>query len=309
MKKVLILGGYGFLGKNLSKVFSNDNNYQIFLESRQSECNILDFNQLKNKIKFINPDIVINAAANVGSIHYVNEYAADVCHENTLIYINLFRAIKEINPNILLINPISNCSYPGVIDIQHEEKWWDGPIHPSVESYGTPKKIGFILSECYKKQYNLKTINLIIPNAYGPLDYTDENKIHALNGMILRMIRSQKDNQSEFSVWGSGSPIREWVYMEDIARIIKEILDQEKYNLPNPLNIGQEFGVSINDNVNTIKEILNYNVIIQHDLSKQDGAPIKILGKAKFDYYFPSFKFTTYDEGIKNTINYYKNII
>lgn len=309
MKKILILGGYGFLGKNLSKVFLKDDNYQIFIESRRSGCNILDFNQLKNKIKSINPDIIINAAANVGSIHYVNEYAADVCHDNTLMYINIFKAIKEINPNILLINPISNCSYPGIINIQNEENWWDGAIHPSVESYGSPKKIGFTLSECYRKQYNLKTINLIIPNAYGPLDYDDENKTHALNGLIMRMLKSQKDNHNEFSVWGSGSPIREWIYMEDVSRIIKEILDQEKYELPNPLNIGQECGVSINDSVNTIKRILNYDVIIKHDVLKQDGAPIKILGKSKFDYYFPMFRFTSYDEGIKNTINYYKNIL
>lgn len=308
MKKVLILGGYGFLGKNLSKVFSNSN-YQIFLESRRSECDILNLDQLKNKINSINPNIIINAAANVGSIHYVTTYSADVCHDNTLMYINIFKAIKEINPNILLINPISNCSYPGVIDIQHEEKWWDGAIHHSVESYGSPKKIGFILSECYKKQYGIKTINLIISNAYGPLDYTDENKTHALNGLILRMIRSQKNNDNEFIVWGSGSPIREWIYMEDVARIIKEIIDYNKYDLPNPLNIGQEYGVSINDSVNTIKKLLNYDVLIKHDLSKQDGAPIKILGKNKFNDYFPSFKFTTYSEGIKNTINYYKNIL
>ena len=307
--KVLILGGYGFLGKNLSKVFSDSSNYQIYLESRRTECDILDLNQLKNKIQNINPDVIINAAANVGSINYVTTYAADVCHDNTLMYVNLFKAIKDINPNILLINPISNCSYPGIIDVQYEEKWWDGAIHPSVESYGSPKKIGFILSECYKKQYGLKTINLIIPNAYGPLDYTDENKTHALNGLIMRMIKSQIKNDKEFTVWGSGTPIREWIYMEDVAQIIKEILNQEKYDLPNPLNLGQEFGVSINDSVYTIKDILNYDVNIQHDLTKQDGAPIKILGKDKFNYYFPNFKFTSYNEGIQNTIKYYKDII
>jgi len=309
MKKILILGGYGFLGKNLSKILLNNNNYQIFLESKRTGCDILDLAQLKEKIQDISPDIIINAAANVGSIHYVTTYSADVCHDNTLMYINIFKAIKEINPNILLINPISNCSYPGIIDIQYEEKWWDGAIHPSVESYGGPKKIGFILSECYKKQYGIKTINLIIPNAYGPLDYTDENKTHALNGLILRMIRSQRNNDSEFIVWGSGSPIREWVYMEDVAHIIKEIIDHNKYDLPNPLNIGQEYGVSINDSVNTIKEILKFNVNINHDLLKQDGAPIKILGKNKFNHYFPNFKFTSYNEGIENTINYYKNIL
>lgn len=120
--KILILGGFGFLGKNLSKVFLDNNNYQIFLESRRTKCDILNLNQLKDKIITINPDIIINVAAHVGSIHYVTTYAADVCHDNVLMYINLFRAIKETNPNILLINPISNCSYPGVIDIQTEEK-------------------------------------------------------------------------------------------------------------------------------------------------------------------------------------------
>jgi GDP-L-fucose synthase len=197
MKKILILGGFGFLGKNLSKIFLNDDKYQIFLESRRTGCDVLNLTQLKEKIKTINPDIIINAAANVGSIHYVNTYSADVCHDNTLMYINIFKAINETNPHILIINPISNCSYPGIIDIQHEEKWWDGIIHHSIESYGNPKKIGFILSECYKKQYGIKTINLIIPNAYGPLDYTDENKTHALNGLILRMIQSQKNNDDK----------------------------------------------------------------------------------------------------------------
>jgi GDP-L-fucose synthase len=225
------------------------------------------------------------------------------------MYINIFKAVNEINPHILVINPMANCSYPGIIGIQHEEKWWDGIIHDYVESYGNPKKIGFILSECYKKQYGIKTINLIIPNGYGPLDYTDANKTHALNGLILRMIQSQKNNDDEFIVWGSGSPIREWIYMEDVARVMKEIIDHNKYDLPNPLNIGQEFGVSINDSVNTIKEFLNFNVKIVHDLQKQDGAPLKILGKYKFNSYFPNFKFTSYTEGIKNTINYYKNIL
>lgn len=309
MIKILILGGYGFLGKNLYKIFSNHSDYEIHLESRRTECDILNIEQLKNKIKNISPDIIINAAANVGSINYVSTYSADVCHDNTLMYINIFKSIKEINPNIILINPISNCSYPGIIDIQTEEKWWDGPIHSSVESYGGPKKIGFILSECYKKQYGIKTINLIIPNAYGPLDCADENKTHALNGLILRMIRAQKNKDKEFIVWGSGLPIREWIYMEDVTRIIKEILDKKKYNLPNPLNVGQEYGVNIYDTTNTIKKMLDYNVVIKHDLSKQDGAPIKILGKDKFNIYFPNFKFTSYEEGINNTINYYKSIL
>jgi GDP-L-fucose synthase len=308
MKKILILGGFGFLGKNLNNEFSNTN-YQIYNESRKTNCDMLNYETLFEKIKSINPDVIIHSAAHVGSISYVSNFAADVVHDNTLMYINLYKAVKEINPKILIINPISNCSYPGIIDIQNEENWWDGVIHQSVESYGNPKKMGYIISECYRRQYGIKTLNLIVPNSYGPNDYLDENRTHAMNGIILRMIKSQKNNDDKFVVWGTGNPIREWIYMPDVARIIKKILEENMFDLPNPINLGQEYGVSINDSVNLIKKILNYDVKIEHDLSKQDGAPIKVLGKSKFDNFFENFTFTNYETGIENTINYYKEKI
>ena len=240
---------------------------------------------------------------------YVAKNCADVCYDNSLMYINLYRAVKEVNVNILIINPISNCSYPGIIDIQNEENWWDGVIHQSVESYGNPKKLGYILSETYRKQYGIKTINLILANAYGPLDYTDVNKTHALNGLIIRMIESKRRGDKEFVVWGTGTPIREWLYMEDAARLIKDIIDNGRYDLPNPLNFGKQNGVSIIDSVNTIKSLIGYNVEIINDLTKQDGAPIKILGNSKFKQSFSNFVFTDYIEGIKKTIEYYERTI
>ena len=308
MKKVLILGGYGFLGKNLNKVFSNSN-YIIYNESRKTDCNILDYTEFEKKVRDINPDYIINAAAHVGSIAYVSQNAAEVCNDNTQMYLNIFKAIHKVNPEIILINPISNCSYPGIIDIQHEEMWWDGIIHSSVESYGNPKKLGFILSECYRKQYGIKVVNLILPNAYGPFDYTDEQRTHAMNGIIMRMIKSVRAGDTDFSVWGTGTPIREWIYMEDAARIIKFVIYGHLINLPNPLNIAQQSGVSINESVMYIRKALNADINIINDTTKQDGAPIKILGNKKFRKHFPEFKFTTYEEGIKNTINYYKEIL
>ncbi len=308
MKKILILGGFGFLGKNINKVLKNSE-YEVFNESKRTGCDLLYFQNLRDKIESIKPNYIINASAHVGSMDYVAKNCADVCHDNSLMYINLYRAVKEVDSNIIIINPISNCSYPGIIDVQNEENWWDGVIHESVESYGNPKKLGFILSETYRKQYGIKTINLILANAYGPLDYTDVNKTHALNGLIIRMIESMRRGDKQFVVWGTGTPIREWLYMEDAARLIKEIIDGEIINLPNPLNFGKEQGVSIIDSVNTIKTLLNYDVEIVNDLTKQDGAPIKILGSTKFKENFKNFVFTDYIEGIKKTIEYYERTI
>lgn len=307
MRKILILGGNGFLGKNLN--FELQDDYTIINESRRTGCDMMNYEQLCQKIKTTDPDIIINAAAHVGSMPYVAKYAADVCHDNTLMYINLFQAVKEINPEIIIINPISNCSYPGIIDIQHEEMWWDGIIHKSVESYGNPKKIGYILSNCYRDQYGIQTINLIIPNAYGPNDYIDEQRTHAMNGLIMRMIKAKRNKDAEFVVWGSGTPIREWIYMPDVARLIHIIIKNEKYNLPNPINLGQETGITILDSVKKIKLALKYNVNVVCDTSKPDGAPIKILGNKQFKQQFPYFKFTNYTEGITNTIQYYENTL
>ena len=292
------------MGTNLNAVFKND--YLIFNESRRTSCDMMNLSVLKSVIIEKDPDIIIHAAAHVGSISYVTEHSAEVIRDNTQMYINLYRAVADINKNITIINPISNCSYPGIINVQDEDLWWDGSIHQSVESYGTPKKLGFIMSECYKNQYGIKTLNLIVPNAYGENDYTDEQRTHAMNGIIMRMIISKKNKDPKFVVWGTGSPIREWIYMPDVGRIFKEIIDNNRYDLPNPINLGQESGISIKDTVQLVKEMTRYKGEILYDISKQDGAPIKILGSKLFNTFFPDFKFTDYETGINNTIKYYK---
>jgi GDP-L-fucose synthase len=308
-KKILVLGGHGFMGKNIKSLFDDDENYQMFYISKRDGFDFRSIEDLNKLLLQIDPDIIIFAAANVGSISYVSKNSAQVVHDNTLMYLNLYKSISEINKNIIVINPISNCSYPGVIDIQSEKDWWEGKVHESVQSYGVPKKMGFIISECYKQQYGIKTINLIIPNAYGPFDYLNEEKTHALNGIVLRMIKSQKNNKNEFSIWGSGSPVREWIYMLDVCKIIKNIIDNSFFNLPNPINLAQKNGITINELVNIIKKTLNYDVKLIHDTSKQDGAPIKILDNDQFKKYFFDFKFTEFNKGVEDTINYYKKLL
>ena len=307
MKKILILGGFGFLGKNINKVFVGDERYNVVNESRRTGCDLLNLLDLIFKLKIIQPDIIIYAAAKVGSINYVTSHAAEVIQENSQMYLNLYKAVSKVNKGIQIINIISNCSYPGIINVQEEELWWSGEIHPSVESYGMSKKLGFILSECYRKQYGIKTLNLIVSNAYGEDDYFGVEKLHAMNGIIMRMVEAQRKGDKIFTVWGTGLPVREWVYMPDVGRLLKYIIEKEYYTLPNPINVGQEQGISILELVNKVKDIMKYHVKIVCDVTKQDGAPMKVLGSKLFKTYFPDFRFTGYEEGIRNTIKYYQN--
>lgn len=309
MKTILIFGGNGFLGNNLNNVFSKAKEYKIINLSRRTGCDMTDYPSVKKALIDYNPSIIINSAANVGSVNYVSTYPADVISENTLIHINLYKAIKEVNPSIIVINPLANCSYPGDAAIQKESEWWDGKMHESVESFGMTKKISYIVSKCYEKQYKIRTVNLMLGGGYGEHDHLDETRTHAMNGIIIRMIKAQKNGDKDFVVWGTGTPIREWVYMSDVAKLIKHIVDNERYDIPNPINVAQNYGISITDIVNTVKKVLSYDVNIVYDTEKQDGAPIKVLCSEEFRKVFPDFKFTSLEEGIDNTIKFYKSNI
>lgn len=304
-KRILIIGGFGFLGRNLNAVLGKSDQYEIYNISRRNGYDLNDVARICEYVELLRPDVIIFAAAHVGSIGYVSKYAANVALDNTELYLNLYKLIPCLEKKPLIINPISNCSYPGDIDVQVEDLWWEGEVHESVIAYGMPKKNGYVLAEAFRKQYGINTLNLIMPNSYGENDYVDEERTHAMNGIIMRMLKSMKNNDKEFVVWGTGSPIREWLYMPDMGRLVKYILDNNIVELPSPINVGQEYGISIKDTVLMVKEILDYDVEIKFDLTKQDGAPKKVLSSKLFRQYFPDFEFTDYKTGIGNTIDYY----
>ena len=133
--KVLILGSTGFVGKNLVERLKNDK-CEIVGCSKTLGNDILDYETFSNFFKQVAPDVVYNLASHGGSLHYVKEYAADVYNDNIQMALNMYRAIKEHAPSCKVIQPFSNCSYPGSSLVQEEENWLDGPVHSSIFSFG-----------------------------------------------------------------------------------------------------------------------------------------------------------------------------
>jgi GDP-L-fucose synthase len=305
--KILVLGGHGFLGKHVVEILSKSGHTAIPV-SRKEGVDLQNYEITKRCFTEINPSVIINCAAHVGSVHYVNKFAADVINDNVQIALNVYRALSEVLPNALIINPLSNCSYPGDANIHYEPDWWKGEVHESVFSYGNSKKIIYVLSQCYKKQYGINSINYLVPNAFGPGDYLDPNKVHALNGMIIRMIQAKRNNIEQFEIWGSGSPIREWGFIKDIAQILTQSVNLQDSQIY-PVNIAQNKGYSIKQSAEIISELLGYKGEIKYNLNYQDGAPVKILDDKKFRELFPDFKFIAHKDGIKETIEYYNAIL
>ena len=221
------------------------------------------------------------------------------------ILINLYKAVSESCPNSKIINPLSNCSYPGSSDVQKEEEWLSGDVHESVFSYGNSKRILYLISKCYRDQYNIDSKNILVPNTFGPGDSLDANKTHALNGMIVRMIESMRKKEETFEIWGTGNPIREWAYVQDVVNILIECIKYDD-ELLYPVNLAQNKAFSISESAHLIKEILKFDGTLFFNTDYQDGAPVKILDDSLFKKLFPKFKFYDHKLGLEETIKYYK---
>ena len=303
--KILVIGGHGFVGSNLTTLLKSHPTYKVIVASRRNGLDLSDYGNTRSYLTKNKPDVIYNCAAHVGSVHYIANHAADVIHDNMLTVINLYKAVSEVSSLSVIINPLSNCSYPGEANIHYEPDWWKGEVHESVFSYGNAKRFIYVISKCYKKQYGINTVNFLVPNAFGPGDYLDPNKVHAVNGMIIRLIQAKENKAKEFEIWGTGQPIREWGYIKDIVKILEKGITF-KDELLYPVNIAQNKGYSIRKSAMIISKIVGYKGKLVFNKNYEDGAPIKILDNRNFRKFFPNYQFTDHEKAIKETIKYYK---
>lgn len=306
---VLVLGGSGFVGKNVVQHLSQDKNLKVFEASRSTGSDLRSEGTVSALIEKYSPDYIVNCAAHVGSLNYVTQYAADVIVNNTQMILSLYTAVAKSKKPVVVINPIANCAFPGQAEIYKESEWQNGPIHQSVLSYGNSRRLLWAVSECYKMQYGLKTINLFVPNMYGPHDSTDPNKAHALNALISKFSKAELNQVKEIIVWGTGKVIREWLYAGDFAKIVGQVIQSPALQdrLSAPVNIGQNWGLTISELANIINCNFNNAFEIQYDLTKPDGAPKKVMSDELFRKIFPDFVFTKFEEGILQTVKYYRS--
>ncbi len=303
--KILVLGGHGFIGKSLVKALSNSS-HEIFALSRRNGLDLTDFKLTQEVFQTVRPDVIFNCAAHVGGLHYVSAQHGTIVHDNLLMSLNLYKATQLACPSALIINPLSNCSYQGKAEIYIESQWLDKEVHQSVYSYGNAKRVLYMIARCYASEFGIKTHNFLVPNAFGPGDSTDPNKVHALNGMIIRMILAKMEGHTEFEIWGTGAPIREWIYVEDVAELFKQALTLN-IDLTHPINLAQQQGYSIKESAQLIASSVGFKGELVFRTDYQDGAPKKIMDAQQFRQVFPSYNFTDHYEGICKTVEYYKS--
>lgn len=307
-QKIVLLGGTGFVGRNVADVL-NENKIPFIEASRKSGVDLRDPFSCEKFFAKEKPDIIINCAAHVGSLNYVTEQAATVVLDNTRMILSMYEAIAKVCPQALVINPIANCAYPAVADKYSEDAWWDGPLHHSVMSFGTTRRLLWSVGESFRMQYGIKSIYLLVPNMYGPYESTDPNKAHALNALVSKFVKAQNE-KTHVEIWGTGVAIREWLYAKDFARIVFQIIQNPTlHSLHEPTNIGQNYGLSVKELVSIIQSNFgDFKGEIRWNTAMPDGAPKKVMDDKKFRKIFPDFRFSDFKEGIKKTIEYYLSL-
>jgi len=308
--KITVIGNTGFVGRNVIDVLKNAADVSGLSKSTGFDLMTQDISEVHIKI-LRKSDFIINCAANVGSLNYVTDKAAEVIDSNSRMILNLYQLVHTSGSGAIIINPIANCGFPGTLPIYKEDDFWNGELHHSVLSYGMTRRFLVSVSKCYELQYGITSINYYVPNMYGEYDSNDPNKAHALNALVGKFVTAAHLDQKEVSIWGTGKPIREWLYAKDFGRIVLETALRFKTGekFPEAINIGQKSGISIMELIDIIKLMVGYKGAVVSDISKQDGAPIKVMDDSQFRKRFPDFKFTPLSEGIERTVAYYKRVL
>jgi GDP-L-fucose synthase len=277
-RSIFVAGHRGLVGSAIVRNLQKSGYRNILVRTRKE----LDLRRLSDVQKFFaetGPDAVIVAAAKVGGIQANNNYPVDFLLENLQIQNNLIATSFESGVKKLLFLG-SSCIYPKLAPQPiREDSLLTGPLEPTNESYALAKIAGIKLCQAYARQYGADFISAMPTNIYGPEDNFDLENSHVLPALIRKVHESKLNGRHEVTLWGSGSPRREFLHADDLADAVRFLL--ENYDSPEIVNVGYGEDVTIRELVELIAHVVDFDVKIVFDPSKPDGTPRKLLDSTR----------------------------
>lgn len=301
--RVLVLGSTGFVGRWVAEKLR-----LLRPEAFVSGASLSLGTDLRDRAETLRlfeaarPDYVINCAAYVGGIQYGYLHPAEIFSNNMRMILNVFEACACSGVR-RLVQPVSNCAYPERESLFREENFWDGPLHESVMVYGMTRKMMCAGAWAYARQCGLDTVSLVLSNMYGPGDHFDEVRSHALGALVKKVVDAREEGRGQVVVWGTGKPVREWLYAPDGAEALVRALDIAPH--ADIINVGTGQGISVRDLALLIKEIAGWEGEFVFDAAKPDGAPHKTVEGSKGRRLLGWGPGTALREGIEDTVLHY----
>ena len=301
-KKVVITGGNGFLGKHLVAKIKAKGPKSIFIP----EFPKYDLRKYEDCLKVAKEgDVIIHLAANVGGIGYNREFPATLFDDNILMGTFMMMAAKEANvKKYVALGTI--CAYPKFTPVPFkEENLWYGYPEETNAPYGLAKKMQLVQAQAYRQQYGFNAIFLLPVNLYGPGDNFNPKSSHVIPALIRKFVEAKRNRDKEVVVWGTGKASREFLYVKDAAEAL--VLATEHYNKSDPVNLGAGFEIKIRDLAELIKKLTGFKGKIVWDKTKPDGQPRRMLDVSLARKEFGFKAETSFEKGLKNTIEWYIN--
>jgi len=309
LRHIAVTGGTGFLGRQVVAAL-RASGLTVTSCSRSEGVDLRDADACTAWLSAVRADLVVHCAAHVGGIGYVGTHAIDVFHDNVAIATGLMQGMQRTGVD-RLVTVMPNCTYPGAKDLYRESEWWDGPLHDSVLMYGLPRKMLWGLCRTYGDVTGLRSAHLVLPNLYGPGDHFDPDRSHALGALVRRIVDAKCDGLDVVELWGTGTPVREWLYVTDAADAVCRFLglfgtDEAVLDGHPIYNVGIGKGVTIAALAEAIRDAVDFAGAFTFDTSRPDGAMQKLLHGVRFREltgWAPAFSL---ERGIEETVAWYQ---
>lgn len=305
-KKIVVTGGGGFLGKFVvQELLKNGAVSENIVIPRAAEHDLRDWRECVKIVK--GADLVIHMAAKVGGIGFNREKPGELFYDNAIMGIQMIEAARQEGvKKVVALGTI--CAYPKFTPVPFkEDDIWNGYPEETNAPYGLAKKMMLVQSRAYREQYGMNIITLFPVNLYGPGDNFDPKSSHVIPALIQKIGEAKDAHADSITAWGTGSPTREFLYVEDGARGI--VMAAMNYDKSDPVNIGSGMEISIKELTELIAELMEFKGSIIWDATKPDGQPRRSLDVTRA---FKEFGFkaqTDFRKGLKETIRYYNEVI
>ena len=299
--RIYVAGHRGLVGSAIWRHLQSEG-YTDLVGASSSELDLRDRGSVFEFMRSKRPDVVIDAAAKVGGIHANNTFPANFLSDNLQIQVNVMDAANDIDVDRLLFLG-SSCIYPKFAEQPiKESSLLTGELEPTNDAYAIAKIAGIMQVQASRKQYGRRWISAMPTNLYGPGDNFHPENSHVLPALMRRIHEAKLQGDPEVVIWGSGTPRREFLYVDDLAKASLFLLDN--YDSPDTINVGVGEDLSIRDLALMVAETVGYEGELVQDASKPDGTPRKLLDVSRLNDLGWTAT-TALDEGVANTYRWY----